>query len=719
MNFKDSIMALNELAERKNLGYITSEAYLYVLCSELCKYNKDENDKGYSVIKYKLGEYIDSIEKSAWGARAISEEMARVIKLPSDASIEEALRIISSKGGSTFGREIAKECLSSEQIRNDIMALEKMNSTYGKEKEPKSPLLTCLNNYEPKIPLIGRERELERTIEVLSRMLKSNPLHVGPPGVGKTSIVEALAQRIKKGEVPEQLQGKKIYSLDIGNAMAGASFRGELEGRIKSALEEIPEGSIVYIDEIHNLIGTGKGTDGGIDIANMIKPYLTSGEIRFIGATTSEEYKRYIEKDAAFSRRFQKIDVDEPSVEDTVKILFEIAPRLEEYHNVKYTSDALEKAVRLSAYHIHDKYLPDKAIDLIDEAGAICELRKSKTVDSADVEDVLCKICHISPEHIKESTEKNSYSLIHLNDSLKSQVYGQDEAIEAVAEKIKLSKSGFKFDDGPIAKFLFVGPTGCGKTELAKSLSNALKMKLLRYDMAEYSEEHSVSKLFGSPAGYVGYDDGGLLVNAVRDNPNSIVLFDEIEKAHPKIYSSLLGMMDYGLMTDTKGKKADFRNAIVIFTSNAGARESQKKGLGFGKSSSYIDTSSIDEAVKRTFSPEFIGRLSSIVNFNSINEQTALLIVQKELSQIVKVLESKGVKLKTSPGVLRQISRVGISPEHGAREVKNIVQKNISRLFVDELLNGKIAHGDTVTLKYSEGKQEFYIRNSDKSKNAV
>lgn len=543
-------------------------------------------------------------------------------------------------------------------------------------------------------PLIGREDVLQRTIQVLARRYKNNPIHVGDPGVGKTAITEGLAKMIVEEKVPDCLKGYNVYALDMGSLIAGTRFRGDFEERLKRVLTEIEkEGNgIVYIDEIHTIVGAGSTSGTSLDAANILKPFLTKGKIKFIGATTYDEYKKYFEKDKALSRRFQKIEVGEPSIDDSIKILKGLKKSYEKFHGVKYTDEALKLAVELSAKYINDRFLPDKAIDVIDEAAAKVKLAGKKTVNKEVIEETVASMAKIPPQSVSANEVEN---LKKIEDSLKEQVYGQDKAIELVSRAIKLSRAGFKEDTKPVASFLFVGPTGTGKTEIAKQLAKIMNMQLVRFDMSEYQEKHTVAKLIGAPPGYVGYEDGGLLVDAIRKNPNCVLLLDEIEKAHPDIYNVLLQVMDYATLTDSQGRKADFKNVILIMTSNAGAKEVGKKksGIGFGAETKIVDGSAMKEAVDNTFPPEFRNRLDAIVTFNSINMDMAVLIAKKAIRQFAETLKKKGITLEVTENAYKWLAGKGFSSIYGAREIYRVVTDDIKTRFVDLVLFGSLKNG--------------------------
>lgn len=544
-------------------------------------------------------------------------------------------------------------------------------------------------------PLIGREDIIERTIQVLCRRTKNNPVHVGDPGVGKTAITEGLALRIAEGNVPEKLKGLKIFSLDIGSLLAGTKFRGDFEERMKKVIQELKnmKDVILFIDEIHNVVGAGAVSGGSMDASNMLKPVLTSGEVKCIGSTTYEEYKKYFDKDRALSRRFQKIEIPEPGVEDTVKILQGIKDKYEEYHKVKYTDESLRAAAELSSKYINDRHLPDKAIDVIDEAGSyarIYNFAKSDIIEigTAEVEKIVARMAKL-PEKSVSSSEKTRLKDLSLE--LKKEIFGQENAIELVVNAIKRSRAGFGNPVKPIASLLFVGPTGVGKTELARQLALSLGVELHRFDMSEYQEKHTVARLIGAPPGYVGYDEGGLLTEMVRKTPYTVLLLDEIEKAHSDIFNTLLQVMDYATLTDNTGKKADFRNVIIIMTSNAGAREIGKKQVGFDER--HVKEDAIDKAVDRLFSPEFRNRLDATVTFNDLTEDIILDIVGKEIDSFSGQLKDKNVTLEVTPECRKWLAKKGYSREFGARQIGRLVQDKLKSFFVDEVLFGKLSAG--------------------------
>ena len=554
-------------------------------------------------------------------------------------------------------------------------------------------------------PLIGREEILERTIQILCRRTKNNPIHVGEPGVGKTAITLGLARLINSGHVPEKLKNAEIFSLDIGAALAGTKYRGDFEERIKKVLNEIElhENPIVYIDEIHNIVGAGAIDGGALDTSNLLKPYLVGGKVKFIGATTFDEYKKYFEKDKALSRRFQTIEVKETSIEETIKIINGLKSNYESYHNVKYTNNAIKIAVELSSKYINDRFLPDKAIDIIDEAGAYASMNRSDLnevlIDEKVIEDVISRICHI-PKNTVEKDEVSS--LKDLEKNLEGNIFGQDKAIHEVVRCIKISRAGLNNENKPISSLLFVGPTGVGKTEVAKTLANSLGVKLIRFDMSEYAEKHAAAKLIGAPPGYVGYEEGGLLTDTIRKNPYCVLLLDEVEKAHPDILNVLLQVMDYATLSDNQGRKADFRNVILIMTSNAGAKDIGKSVIGFGER--VIQGEAIMEEVKKFFTPEFRNRLDKIVVFNHLNKEMALNIARRELNKFNEQLLKKNVKITFDEECVKFIAKNGTSQEYGAREIIRIINQEIKPMLVDEILFGKLSNGGEIAVTNVDGK---------------
>ena len=583
----------------------------------------------------------------------------------------------------------------------------------GDHLQPKQwrSLVTCLNDtYASHNPLIGREDELERTIRVLCRKDKNNPLHVGEPGVGKTALVYGLTAMIERGEVPERLKGARVYMMDMATMVAGAQFRGDFEKRMKMVMEGLAaEGNaILYIDEIHNLVGAGRsGGDSSLDGANILKPYLENGVIRFIGSTTYDEFNRYVARQKSLVRRFQQIDIAEPSIDDAIRIVSGLLPGYEKFHGVKYAKGAAEYAVRYTSRYMKDRFLPDKAVDLLDEAGAYREThplttQKRQSVDRRLLSDVLAKLCKIDADVLKEGRDDR---LMTLADDMKRQIYGQDTAVDKVVEAVQMAKAGLAEDQKPMASLLFVGPTGVGKTEVARVLANQLGVRLVRFDMSEYAEKHAVAKLIGSPAGYVGYEDGGLLTDAIRKTPNCVLLFDEIEKAHPDIYNIFLQVMDYASLTDNRGQRADFQEVIIIMTSNAGAQYASRANIGFG------GTVSRGEAmltqVKKTFKPEFLNRLTDTIVFHDMDRHMAELILDKSLRRLADKLAAKKVELTVSDEARELLLKKGFTAEYGARELDRVVSNMLKPLLMREILFGWLRSGGKAEAVVTEGKIEL------------
>ena len=572
-----------------------------------------------------------------------------------------------------------------------------------KSEEAWRKLVTCMNElYQNHNPLIGREAELQRTIQVLCRKDKNNPLHVGEPGVGKTALIWGLARMIEEGSVPERLKGSRIYQLDIGTLLAGTQYRGDFENRIKQIMDGILEESdknIVYIDEIHTLVGAGAIGEGSMDASNMLKPYLESGSIRFIGSTTYEEYNRHFSRSKGLVRRFQQIDIPEPTPEETKHILRQLRQQYEEFHGVSYDEAALDFAVDASYKYVNDRFLPDKAIDLIDEAGSAMEVNHGSMIYKHDIADVLAKTCKVDAMAMKEDEDNSHLEL--LTSHLSSKIYGQDEAIRQVVESVQMSKAGLLDDNKPLASLLFVGPTGVGKTEVARVLAKELGIELLRFDMSEYTEKHTVAKLIGSPAGYVGYEDGGLLTDAIRKTPNCVLLLDEIEKAHQDIYNILLQVMDYARLTDNKGRKADFRNVILIMTSNAGAQFAGQASMGFTGNVSRGEA--MLKQVKKTFKPEFINRLSGTVVFNDMDEPMARLILKKKLGELQQKLDAKQVEMTLSDEAFNALLKEGFTREYGAREMDRVIAQRLKPLLMREILFGSLKNGGKVEIVSENG----------------
>ena len=587
------------------------------------------------------------------------------------------------------------------------------------EKQPLEHFATNLNMraLQNKIdPLIGRDKEIERTVQILCRRRKNNPLLVGEAGVGKTAIAEGLAKKIVDGEVPDILSGCTIYSLDLGALVAGTKYRGDFEKRLKGVLRQLQKdpGAILFIDEIHTLIGAGSASGGVMDASNLIKPLLASGEIKCIGSTTYQEFRGIFEKDRALTRRFQKIDVEEPSVPDTVEILKGLKRYFEEHHNVKYSNNALKAAAELSERYITDRFLPDKAIDVIDEAGANHRMNntagKQKVINVHDIENIVAKIARIPPKTVSSS---DSEVLRNLDRDLKLVVFGQDEAINTMADAIKMARSGLGSPEKPIGSFLFAGPTGVGKTEVTKQLAKVMGIELIRFDMSEYMERHTVSRLIGAPPGYVGFDQGGLLTEAINKHPHAVLLLDEIEKAHPDVFNLLLQVMDHGALTDTNGRKSDFRSVIIVMTTNAGAQLIGRRSLGFTEQDHETDGM---EEIKRLFSPEFRNRLDGIIQFKSLDERTITNVVDKFLIELEHQLEEKRVSMLVDDKARRWLAKKGYDPKMGARPMARVIQDHIKRALANELLFGRLMKGGEVKVTLNDKEDDLAIEILDREK---
>jgi ATP-dependent Clp protease ATP-binding subunit ClpA len=558
-------------------------------------------------------------------------------------------------------------------------------------------------------PLIGREPEIERTIQILCRRTKNNPLYVGDPGVGKTAIAEGLAKRIVEGDVPEVLARSTIYALDMGALLAGTRYRGDFEERLKAVVSELEnqQGAILFIDEIHTVIGAGATSGGAMDASNLLKPALASGNLRCIGSTTYKEFRNYFEKDRALVRRFQKIDVNEPTLEDSVKILRGLKANYEKHHKVRYTDEAIRAAVELSAKYINDRKLPDKAIDVIDEVGAsrmlLPEHKRRKTVTLRDVEEIVAKIARIPPKSVSADDKE---TLRNLERDLKAMVFGQDKAIEALSAAIKLARAGLREPEKPIGNYLFCGPTGVGKTEVARQLASTMGIELIRFDMSEYMERHSVSRLIGAPPGYVGFDQGGLLTDAIDQHPHAVLLLDEIEKAHPDLFNILLQVMDHGKLTDHNGKTVDFRNVILIMTTNAGASDLAKEAIGFGRDSREGED---EDAIKRLFTPEFRNRLDATIAFAGLTPEIVGRVVEKFVMQLEAQLADRNVTIELSSAAKEWLAERGYDKLYGARPLSRVIQEYIKKPLAEELLFGKLVKGGSVKVTMKDGKLDFEI----------
>jgi ATP-dependent Clp protease ATP-binding subunit ClpA len=585
----------------------------------------------------------------------------------------------------------------------------------GDDEDEEQPAKQALSRYAVNLneralageiePLVGRDKELRRTIQVLCRRKKNNPLFVGDAGVGKTAIVEGLALKIVNKEVPKPLEGCVIYSLDMGSLVAGTRFRGDFENRVKAVLKELGKkpGAILFVDEMHTVIGAGAASGGTLDAANLLKPALASGKLRCMGATTFEEYRSHVEKDRALARRFQKIDVNEPSIEDTIQILKGLQQRYEEFHGVTYTEQAIEESAKLAERHLHDRKLPDKAIDLIDEAGADAKLEGSENpvVGVERIEEVVARMAQIPPRQVAASDKT---ALKNLESDLRLVVFGQDRALKELSTAIKLSRAGLRPKEKPIGSYLFTGPTGVGKTEAAKQLAKTMGIELIRFDMSEYMERHTVSRLIGAPPGYVGYDRGGLLTEAVSKTPHAILLLDEIEKAHPDVFNVLLQVMDHGTLTDNNGKKADFRHVVLIMTSNVGAQELARGMLGFG---SRDDQSNEDHAMRNTFSPEFRNRLDARIRFDPLSPDVMQRVVDKFVKELSEQLAEREVTVSLTEAAREYLAEKGYDKHFGARPLARLIQDEIKRPLGDELLFGELENGGHVTVDFREGAVKF------------
>ena len=654
-------------------------------------------------LSIQTGQVIDNAIKHVENSGAESIDIPHLVKglleLKDDSWASYFLKDSIGDNEQYFMKELIDYCEYDDMIFDENIDDE--------AKSPKSSwkqLVTCMNdNYLKHNPLIGRDNELKRTIQVLCRCDKNNPLHVGEPGVGKTALVWGLTRLIEENKVPKRLQGSKIYQLDMGTLLAGTQYRGDFEKRIKQIMDGVQgesDNNIVYIDEIHTLVGAGAIGDGAMDASNMLKPYLESGKIRFIGSTTYEEYNRHFSRSKGLIRRFQQIDITEPSIDEAKNIIMQLKPRYEDFHGVKYTDDAISFAVEASAKHINDRFLPDKAIDLIDEAGAAMEIEENaKTIGKKEIADVLSKTCKV--EALSEAEDDDYKQLERLADRMLSQIYGQDEAIRQVVESVQMSRAGLLDDNKPLASLLFVGPTGVGKTEVARVLSKELGIPLTRFDMSEYTEKHTVAKLIGSPAGYVGYEDGGLLTDAIRKSPNCVLLLDEIEKAHQDIYNILLQVMDYARLTDNKGRQSDFRNVVLIMTSNAGAQYASQASIGFNGTVSRGEA--MMKQVKKTFKPEFLNRLSGTVVFHDMDKRMATLILQKKLRELESKLEAKQVKMNLIPDAFEYLLKEGFTPEYGAREMDRVIAQRLKPLLMREILFGSLKNGGEITIGIKDG----------------
>ena len=715
---------INEAKRRKH-EYITIDHAFYILLKNK-NIREILEDVGVDVdyirrgLDYYLDRYIEKVpvEVNPTETLAFHKATERMInhlqgiRKPVADEIDFFVALLEDETSYTHQllKEFGIERVEIVEYVTEIKDLEKEIENLKEEKESMLKTFTTELTKEAKKfdDVIGREKEIERVIQILARRKKNNPVLVGEPGVGKTAIVEGLAKKIAKGEVPEILKNKKIYSLDMGSLIAGTKYRGEFEKRLKKILEELKKEKepILFIDEIHMIVGAGAAGDSKMDVANLLKPALAKGEIRCIGATTYEEYKNYFEKDKALNRRFQKVDVKEPSIEDTIKILEGLKEKYEEFHGVRYSKEAIKAAATLAKKYLREKFLPDSAIDLIDEAGAKYKLRGKKLITKSDIESIIAHIANIPKESASTSEVEK---LRNLEENLKAKVFGQEKAIKELVKVIKRKKAGLTREDKPIGSFLFVGPTGVGKTEIAKQLANILGINFLRFDMSEYQEKHSVAKLIGSPPGYVGYEKGGLLTEAIRKNPHTVLLLDEIEKAHPDIVQVLLQVMDNATLTDNDGRKADFRNVVLIMTSNLGVGEGQN--LGFMQEFSEFK----EEAIHRFFAPEFLNRLDAIVRFKPLSKESVLMVVDKFINELQDRLNNKKVKITLTKRAKEALAKKGYSPKYGARPLARIIEENIVEPLSDEILFGDLRSGGEVKIDFVKDKFTLKKKN-DKNK---
>ncbi len=763
------------MANEKRHEFLTMELFLWVLLNhdqdvievlKLCNVNMDtikadlkafiDNDANFSILNQ---EQIDELSESQFAEESV-RQMAKKsgiayqpeLSMGMQRTLQRAAIHLQSSGKneikginvlvSMYGEQesfaiyllkkqnvtraniieiIAHSVDKANNTNDELKKLPHEGAIEGEASEAKDEFLDFATNLNERAeagkidPLIGRDKELSRIIQILCRRRKNNPLLVGDAGVGKTALAEGLALKIVNQEVPELIQDAEIYSLDMASLLAGTKYRGDFEARVKRLLnglkkrEEAGRKVILFIDEIHTLIGAGSTAGGGMDASNLLKPALANGEIRCMGSTTHAEFRKFVEKDSALTRRFQKIDVNEPTIEDTIKILKGLKEQLEEHHSVKFPKSVLEASAKLSNQYITDRKLPDKAIDVLDEIGSYLQLlpasKKRNQATVKDVEEVISQIARVPRQNVSKD-EKGK--LKNLARDLKLLIFGQDHAIESVVNSIMISRSGLSARKGPVASFLFAGPTGVGKTELAKQLSFNLGTEFIRIDMSEYMEKHSVAKLIGAPPGYVGHDQGGVLTEAVNKAPHSVVLLDEIEKAHPDIYNILLQVMDYGALTDSNGRTTDFKNTVIIMTTNAGAKDMEAGSIGFNKSGN--NTNKRDKALKNFFSPEFRNRLTEIVNFNRLTEQTLDLVVDKFIVELEENLDEKSVQIEVSPAARRYLGEKGYDEKLGARPIARIIEDELKKPLSKEILFGKLEKGGKIHVDFDQEKQKLTFK---------
>jgi ATP-dependent Clp protease ATP-binding subunit ClpA len=726
-------------AERRRHEFVTVEHLFYALlfddaCIEVLKQSGAKVEPLKKKVEAYLESDVEQVEEVSWDGAALSLGFQRVVARAAmhvQSSGKEELEgknvlvAIFAEQDSPTVTFLAEQGVSRFDIVNFIShgvgkeGAEEEDANMGADgeaadadvaKQAKDPLKTYATNLNEEAregridPLVGRDNEVERVIHVLSRRRKNNPLLIGDAGVGKTAIVEGLAKRIVEKTVPEAIQDAEVFALDMGALIAGTRYRGDFENRLKAVLKAVTEkpGRILFIDEIHTIIGAGAGS-GTMDASNLLKPALASGKLRCIGATTFEEFRGHLDKDSALARRFQKIEVGEPSVDETRQILMGLKERYESFHGVVYSDDAIEAAATLAARYLRDKKLPDKAIDLMDESGAAAKLKHDKgyTITAADIEAVVAKMAQIPP---KQVSSNDKVSLKNLDEDLRNAVFGQEDAVKTVSSSIKLSRAGLRSPEKPIGSFLFTGPTGVGKTELAKQLAKTLGIAFIRFDMSEYQERHTVSRLIGAPPGYVGYDKGGLLTEAIARSPHAVLLLDEIEKAHPDIFQVLLQIMDHGTLTDNNGKKSDFRHVIFIMTSNVGARDLQTVKVGFGDRGSVGDD---DRAFKNMFSPEFRNRLDARVKFGPLDKTIMHHIVDKFMKELSALLADRKVVLDVSDAAKAHFADKGYDPQMGARPLARLIEDELKRKLTDAILFGELEHGGTAHVDAKDGELQF------------